>query len=244
VSVDMEILSLADQMEKLRPFAEKDIDGEVMFLSADEQASFNRLALEAKGAINDALGQANDFTGPLSVIILTRTGAPGTSYATVSEAAELLRGAVNRHKLRLRSAPMNTATRTSKPPYVDMKQIVELRSIETAKWDFSRLVQLCRELNAAHEGDNYLTIAMLVRAITDHVPPIFTQPHFQGVANNYAGHKSFKNSMTHLDRSLRNIADSALHTQIRPRESVPGPTQVNFGADLAVLLDEVIRISS
>jgi hypothetical protein len=40
-----------------------------------------------------------------------------------------------------------------------------------------------------------------------------------------------------------NIADSALHTQIRQRESIPGAAQVNFGADLDVLLAEVIRIS-
>jgi hypothetical protein len=88
-----------------------------------------------------------------------------------------------------------------------------------------------------------MTIAMLVRAITDHIPPIFGEPNFQGVANNYAGQKSFKKSMANLDRSLRNIADGALHGQIRRRESIPGSAQVSFGADLDVLLAEIIRIA-
>ena len=84
---------------------------------------------------------------------------------------------------------------------------------------------------------------MLVRAITDHIPPIFGEPNFQGVANNYADQKSFKKSMANLDRSLRNIADGALHGQIRRRESIPGSAQVSFGADLDVLLAEIIRIA-
>jgi hypothetical protein len=102
---------------------------------------------------------------------------------------------------------------------------------------------MCVEINAAHETKSYISIAMLVRAIVDHVPPIFGQANFAGVANNYAGAKSFKNSAQHLDQSLRNIANGHLHIQIRQQESVPGPAQVNFGTDLDVLLAEITRIA-
>jgi hypothetical protein len=159
------------------------------------------LALEAKGAIDAALGPRIDFSMNLISTVNAGSGGfiGGPSYAAVLEAIQILRGAVNQHWRQL-SAP--NSTRTAKPAYVDLKQIAELRSIANKQWDFSRLVQLCVELNAAHEQDSYLTIAILVRTIADHIPPIFGQPSFQGVANN-SSDKSFKASMTHLDGSLR-----------------------------------------
>ncbi len=84
---------------------------------------------------------------------------------------------------------------------------------------------------------------MLVRAIVDHVPPIFGQKSFKEVANNYQGSSSFKKSMLHLDQSLRNVADAHLHTHIRQRESLPSQTQVYFAQDLDVLLAEILRLA-
>jgi hypothetical protein len=83
---------------------------------------------------------------------------------------------------------------------------------------------------------------MLVRAILDHVPPIFGLAKFSDIANNYHGSKSFKESMKHLENSQRDIADHHLHVQIRSRESLPNKTQINFSADLDVLLSEVVRV--
>ena len=234
--VEDEILSIADQMEQLLPRF-KDYHTLGWLLSPQDQATFKRLVLESKNLIDDALGKLNDFS--MRLMTLGSGGVTGgPKHATITEAAEVLRGAVNHHRRQL-AAPKTGASMSTKPPYVDVSQIAALQGLKGGHWDFSRLVQLCVELNSAHQQDSYLTIAMLVRAITDHVPPIFVQPNFQGVANNYAGQKSFKKSMAHLDGSLRNIADSALHTQIRQRESVPGSTQVNFGADLAELVPVV-----
>jgi hypothetical protein len=63
---------------------------------------------------------------------------------------------------------------------------------------------------------------------------------------NYGGsksQKSFKASIQRLEGSLRNIADMHLHMPIRAREDVPTATQVDFAAELDVLLGEVIRVS-
>jgi hypothetical protein len=83
---------------------------------------------------------------------------------------------------------------------------------------------------------------MLTRALMDHVPPIFGQSTFEGIANNYSGTKSFKDSMRHLQGSSRSIANAHLHTPIRRSESLPTSTQVNFRQDLDVLLSEIVRI--
>jgi hypothetical protein len=73
----------------------------------------------------------------------------------------------------------------------------------------------------------------------DHVPPIFGATSFAEVANNYAGQKSFRELMLHLEKSARKIADAHLHGQIRSRETLPTATQVNFSNALDVLLAEI-----
>ena len=66
---------------------------------------------------------------------------------------------------------------------------------------------------------------------------------FVAAASNYGGAgKSFKQSMRHLQRSWRNIADAHLHTPIRRSESLPVATQVSFAPDLDVLLGEIVRV--
>lgn len=125
--------------------------------------------------------------------------------------------------------------------YVDLSRIEELKKIQSRDFDLTRLIQQCKELNdASHKGNPY-SVILLVRAIIDHVPPIFEKGNFKEVANNY-GAKSFRESMERLDKSLRKIADSGLHQQIRKKETLPNKTQVNFSNDLDVLLAEIVRI--
>lgn len=124
--------------------------------------------------------------------------------------------------------------------YVDLSRIEELKKIQSKKFDFTRLIKQCQELNDASAKGNYYSVILLVRAIIDHVPPIFEKKNFKEVANNY-GPKSFKDSMDRLETSSRKIADSSIHQQIRKRETLPNKTQVNFSNDLDVLLEEITR---
>lgn len=130
----------------------------------------------------------------------------------------------------------------SKSPYVDAKRLEELRSISSTRCDLTRLIRLCEELNIAHHHNAWMTSAMAVRGIVDHVPPVFSCSNFAAVANNYAGSQSFRQHMQHLDNSLRRVADAHLHVQIRSSESLPTFVQVDFRADLDALLAEVVRI--
>ena len=125
--------------------------------------------------------------------------------------------------------------------YIDKKRFHALKK-KRGKFDFSRLLQMLTELNHAFSIGNYISVILLVRAILDHVPPVFNLNTFAEVANNH-GTKSFKDSMLHLENSSRKIADSYLHTRIRSKESLPNKTQVNFSNDLDVLLAEIVRIS-
>ena len=126
--------------------------------------------------------------------------------------------------------------------YVDARRIKELRGIKNANFDLSRLLAMCAELNDNASRNNISTI-LLVRAILDHVPPIFGLKTFKEVANNFATTTSIKSSLKHLEDSSRTIADTHLHTPVRKKETLPTKTQVNFSQDLDVLLSEIVRIS-
>lgn len=125
--------------------------------------------------------------------------------------------------------------------YVNDKYFKRLRK-KKDKFDFSRLLKMLIELNDAFYRKNYISVILIVRAILDHVPPVFGFNTFVELANNYKGSKSFKASMINLENSSRNIADSYLHTAIRKKESLPGVNQVDFSNDLDVLLSEILRI--
>ena len=214
-----------------------------LFLPSDESATFKRLALEGITSIDDVLGQNNHFTKNLvSTVNGGSTGLlDGPSYAAVQESAEIVRGAANRFAQIKRRA---LAPNVSNNEYVHNSHITSFRELQNTKYDFCRLVQLCEELNLSQQHSCHMTCAMLVRAIVDHIPPIFGCKNFNEVANNYPGASSFKGSAKNLELSLRNIADSHLHVQIRQRESAPTAVQVNFSQDLDVVLSEVLRIVS
>jgi len=125
--------------------------------------------------------------------------------------------------------------------YVDNNRITEIKNISATNFDMTKLLHFCKELNYAYYKKHYLTIPLLLRAIIDHVPPIFNKKNFDEVSTGH-GSKSFRDSMVHLNNSLRKIADATIHTQIRERESMPNETQINFKADLDVLLGEICRI--
>lgn len=131
----------------------------------------------------------------------------------------------------------------SDEPFVSERRIEEIKSLKTKQFDTTKLGQLLVELNRAYAQHSFFSCLMLIRAIADHVPPIFEKDTFSAIANNYAGGgRSFRDSMKHLDASCRKFADGSLHSQIRRTESVPTRHQVEFRADIDALLGEVIRV--
>ncbi|PCI24257.1 hypothetical protein COB57_05400 [Candidatus Peregrinibacteria bacterium] len=125
--------------------------------------------------------------------------------------------------------------------FINESRIVELKAISSSQFDLTKLIRLCEELKNAFGKEMYFSTVMLIRAIIDHVPPIFEKQSFVEVANNY-GASSFKKSMKCLQESLRNIGDATLHLQIRKKEALPTKTQVDCSIDMDVLLQEIVRL--
>jgi hypothetical protein len=123
-------------------------------------------------------------------------------------------------------------------------RLAELRTLASAQFDFKKLIRLCEEINTAYGQKCHFATAMLTRGLLDHVPPLFGQPSFKEVANNYGnGGKSFKDAMHHLENAARKVADAHLHIPIRKSETLPVAQQVNFAPQLDVLLSEIVRIT-
>src|ERR1043165_4473 len=153
----------------------------------------------------------------------------------------------HRDFLRTLEAAMPRATqpgpRGNTTNLVDDERIDQLQALPRTSFDYTRLIRICQDLNIAYRQGAYHAVAALTRALLDHVPPIFEARTFAEVANNYAGGKSFKEAMDHLQNSARKIGDAVLHTQIRGSEVLPVATQVNFSNSLDFLLSEIVRIA-
>ena len=157
------------------------------------------------------------------------------------EAIGLVEGGLNQLR-RKNSRPQSLLGAVQRPAYVDPERIFQLQAVKSDLWDLKRLVRLLQEVNIAHANEAHMSTAMLVRAITDHVPPIFGASNFTAVANNYPAPRSFTDQMKQLDASLRKIADSHLHQPVRKLEVLPLAPQVDFRGALDVLLSEVVRL--
>ena len=208
------------------------------YLKTEDAADFQRFAVEAKTILDTELGRLNNFS---SALLNAANGIGSPSKATVVGSRKVIEGAINH--IRRRPGLAEGQVTLEKPPFVAPARLAEIRALPATNWDFARLIRLCEELNVCYANGCFMAAAMLVRSITDHVPPIFGFRSFAEVANNYAGAQSFRGSMKHLDGSLRNIADAHLHVHIRKTESLPTEAQVPFQADLDVLLAEIARIS-
>ena len=148
--------------------------------------------------------------------------------------------AVNEAEKKQKEESVHKVIENFNSSYVSAKRIEELSFIKNKNFDLSKLVRLLNELNDAGEKVNVFSVAMILRTIINHIPSIFNKKTFDEVLNNYSWTKSNRELMERLNSSMRKIADSYLHTLIRRKEIIPSPKQVDFRAELDVLLCEII----
>ncbi len=126
--------------------------------------------------------------------------------------------------------------------FVSPSRITDLQAASSGH-DLRKLVRLCEELNLSYQHECYYAVAMLTRAVLDHVPPLFGARTFTEVVNNYSWGPSRKDALAHLGNSARKIADVHLHKSVSSAEVLPNQAQVNFGPSLDVLLGEIVSVT-
>ncbi|MGW1622301.1 hypothetical protein [Streptomyces sp. NPDC002172] len=101
--------------------------------------------------------------------------------------------------------------------YVDESLIKELEAKHsTTKWSLNKLIQLLRELNSNYGMENPYACHALLRAILDHVPPVFGANNFEQLASSPP--QAWKQTDKDYLRQLKNFkpqGHDALHRQIR-----------------------------
>jgi hypothetical protein len=125
---------------------------------------------------------------------------------------------------------------------ISKTRLDELRKLSSGKFDFSKLIRLCEEINIVYGEGCYFSTAMLTRALLDHVPPVFGKANFDEVANHH-GARSVKGALKHLNEASKSVADGHLHEQIGKRATLPTAQQVDCRQQLDVLLGEIVRIA-
>jgi len=202
----------------------------------DKQSFFDKVlnTIKFSGFVNK---------GDLKTFIVTESGNELTGHSFDQHAVtviEILKAAhlvveSSRYEIKIRQE-------SSSSGFINLDLINLLEKTES-DFDCSRLIRYCEEINDNYERGNYASVGFLSRAIVDHIPPIFNQKSFAGIAAQVSGerHTSFKKSCEALDKSLKNIVDRSIHKQINSADIPPFKEEINFSQDLNTVLARVVE---
>ena len=98
-------------------------------------------------------------------------------------------------------------------------EIIETIKSKNDGFNYKKLLKLISELNKNYLDSNVYSCLSLIRAITDHVPPLLGYATFEELANNYQGKKTDKDYMFRLLND-RPISDDSLHRPISKSEDL------------------------
>jgi hypothetical protein len=87
------------------------------------------------------------------------------------------------------------------------------------RFNLGKLIQLLEELNGCSAAGYAFSSHALLRAVLDHLPPLFGYERFSQVASNTSCSATDKKYLKRLSE-FRNQADDVLHRQISARPSV------------------------
>ncbi|MBD2255760.1 hypothetical protein H6G14_31780 [Nostoc parmelioides FACHB-3921] len=123
--------------------------------------------------------------------------------------------------------------------YVNYQIIEYLKLVKSSKFDLDKLVGFCEELNSSFNSGNYIASILVIRAIINHIPPIFGQQTFHQVISQVS--KSRRELFKPLEEIARDVADLHTHDVIRHKENLPTRNQVEpFKPNLEFLLQEIL----
>src|SRR4029453_6580118 len=77
--------------------------------------------------------------------------------------------------------PNYAANAANNAAFLNTEVLFRLKAVQGARLDPSKLVKMCEELNNAYARGNYISSALLLRAIINHVPSVFGANTFSEV---------------------------------------------------------------
>jgi hypothetical protein len=226
----------------------------IAFLTGDLHGPLDRWNSGVKNSLSNGIGQLtkDDYVtisewsnmGSLqcnSIHKIVDTGAKRVGEILISSLHERLDWLRELRDNLQDAAPLGSV-------YVPQEVISDLEkmNIENIKWDFSKVIQICIELNSGWQNKSYLSVIFLVRSLMDHVPPLWIQDPEPGKINfdavcGQVGGSSFKSAMQNLRKQHKHIADRLLHEHIARRVSLPPPELADSRKEVIQLLQKIVE---
>lgn len=128
--------------------------------------------------------------------------------------------------------------------FFDENLLMQLSSKTNPNFDFSKLIKFCYETNANYSQGNFLSALILLRAILNHIPPIFGSTAFQNLVTTYNINRRIgKNEIfDNLQNGMRKFGDFHNHDVIKRVEVLPSKNQIEpFKPSFEYLIQEIIK---
>lgn len=119
--------------------------------------------------------------------------------------------------------------------YINPVVLAELRQSIGASWDTSKLVALAEELDACFQAGHVYASHAVLRALLDHVSPLFGQRGFAAVVSSHPWGQTDSRYLKKLG-TFRDQGDDALHRQISKRPDLLMLDDLPPGAAVNALL--------
>ncbi|MEY9816339.1 hypothetical protein RKD21_006596 [Streptomyces albogriseolus] len=125
------------------------------------------------------------------------------------------------------------STAPEREPYVDPALLDHLEEAAKAtKWQVHKLIALCQGLNDAFVAENPYVCAAMIRAVLDHIPPVFGHADFKHVAAQHPFGRTDRAHAANLS-AFKAIGDDVMHRPIGPSvprvsmDDIPRPLRLN-----------------
>ncbi|WP_459752929.1 hypothetical protein [Streptomyces sennicomposti] len=129
-------------------------------------------------------------------------------------------------------------------PYIDLDLLDDLdQAAQKTSWKVHKLIALCRELNDNYVAGNPYACAALIRAILDHIPPVFGHQDFKQVAAQHVFAVK-RTDKAHAQRlaAFKDIADDVMHRPVSATVPVISMSDLPEPARLNAVLQELLSI--
>lgn len=122
--------------------------------------------------------------------------------------------------MKAKKSPIKKTELTEQPTSLYIRdEIIEAIKQKKDKFNYKKLLKLISELNKNYLDSNVFSTLALIRAITDHIPPLLGYKNFEELANNHKWGKTDRNYVFTLLRE-RPISDDSLHRPISKSEDL------------------------
>jgi hypothetical protein len=140
--------------------------------------------------------------------------------------------------------PNYSANAANNAAFLNTEVLLKLKASQNLRLDPIKLARMCEELNDAYVRGNYISSILLLRAIINHVPPVFDASTFSDAVAHLG--RSAKATLVRLNEEARPIADLHTHTLMRREEHLPTKNQIEpYKASFEILIQEIlVRLNS